>query len=122
MPLPTKTRELHSHHFDSTIWNDFRFLEMLVLGQRRFALETEIHSVDRRRGLAEHANHPNDLATMQRGMFEYVSQNLPACQTRLNFSWKLNDDFHIKARLGRVFQPKTVALREFGPVPAESVK
>lgn len=23
--LPTKTRELHSHHFDSTIWNDFRF-------------------------------------------------------------------------------------------------
>lgn len=22
---PTKTRELHSHHFDSTIWNDFRF-------------------------------------------------------------------------------------------------
>jgi aryl sulfotransferase len=23
--LPTKTRELHSHHFDSTIWNDFCF-------------------------------------------------------------------------------------------------
>ncbi|PLW83856.1 sulfotransferase [Kineobactrum sediminis] len=23
--LPAKTRELHSHHFDSTIWNDFRF-------------------------------------------------------------------------------------------------
>lgn len=23
--LPEKTRELHSHHFDSTIWNDFRF-------------------------------------------------------------------------------------------------
>ena len=23
--LPTKTRELHNHHFDSTIWNDFRF-------------------------------------------------------------------------------------------------
>ena len=22
---PTKTRELHSHHFDSTVWNDFRF-------------------------------------------------------------------------------------------------
>ena len=22
---PTKTRELHSHHFDSTIWNDFTF-------------------------------------------------------------------------------------------------
>ena len=22
---PKKTRELHSHHFDSTIWNDFRF-------------------------------------------------------------------------------------------------
>src|SRR3712207_6222805 len=22
---PRKTRELHSHHFDSTIWNDFRF-------------------------------------------------------------------------------------------------
>jgi len=22
---PTKIRELHSHHFDSTIWNDFRF-------------------------------------------------------------------------------------------------
>lgn len=23
--LPVKTRELHNHHFDSTIWNDFRF-------------------------------------------------------------------------------------------------
>jgi aryl sulfotransferase len=23
--LPRKTRELHSHHFDSTIWNDFTF-------------------------------------------------------------------------------------------------
>jgi aryl sulfotransferase len=23
--LPTKTRELHNHHFDSTIWNDFKF-------------------------------------------------------------------------------------------------
>lgn len=23
--LPKKTRELHSHHFDSTIWNDFQF-------------------------------------------------------------------------------------------------
>lgn len=23
--IPTKTRELHSHHFDSTIWNDFKF-------------------------------------------------------------------------------------------------
>src|SRR3712207_1891054 len=22
---PTKTRELHNHHFDSTIWNEFRF-------------------------------------------------------------------------------------------------
>lgn len=25
MPWPEKTRELHNHHFDSTIWNDFRF-------------------------------------------------------------------------------------------------
>lgn len=24
---PTKTREIHSHHFDSTIWNDFKFRE-----------------------------------------------------------------------------------------------
>ena len=24
-PLPSKSRELHSHHFDSTIWNDLRF-------------------------------------------------------------------------------------------------
>ncbi|MEQ8858525.1 MAG: sulfotransferase domain-containing protein [Pseudomonadales bacterium] len=24
-PLPTKTRELRSHHFDSTIWNDLEF-------------------------------------------------------------------------------------------------
>ena len=23
--LPVKTRELHSHHFDSTIWNGFKF-------------------------------------------------------------------------------------------------
>ena len=23
--MPTKTRELHNHHFDSTIWNDFAF-------------------------------------------------------------------------------------------------
>ena len=22
---PVKTREFHNHHFDSTIWNDFRF-------------------------------------------------------------------------------------------------
>ena len=22
---PQKTRELHNHHFDSTIWNDFKF-------------------------------------------------------------------------------------------------
>ena len=22
---PRKTRELHNHHFDSTIWNDFKF-------------------------------------------------------------------------------------------------
>jgi len=22
---PHKTRELHNHHFDSTIWNDFKF-------------------------------------------------------------------------------------------------
>ncbi|HET7272567.1 MAG TPA: sulfotransferase domain-containing protein, partial [Rubrobacter sp.] len=22
---PTKTRELHNHHFDSTIWNDLQF-------------------------------------------------------------------------------------------------
>ena len=22
---PKKTREMHNHHFDSTIWNDFRF-------------------------------------------------------------------------------------------------
>jgi len=25
IPYPTKTRELHNHHFDSTIWNDFKF-------------------------------------------------------------------------------------------------
>ena len=25
LPAPTKTRELHNHHFDSTIWNDLRF-------------------------------------------------------------------------------------------------
>ena len=24
---PEKTREMHNHHFDSTIWNDFRFRE-----------------------------------------------------------------------------------------------
>ena len=24
-PAPQKTRELHNHHFDSTIWNDFEF-------------------------------------------------------------------------------------------------
>ena len=24
-PVPQKTREFHSHHFDSTIWNDFEF-------------------------------------------------------------------------------------------------
>ena len=23
--LPRKTRDLHNHHFDSTIWNDFDF-------------------------------------------------------------------------------------------------
>ena len=24
-PIPRKTREFQNHHFDSTIWNDFRF-------------------------------------------------------------------------------------------------
>lgn len=24
-PVPQKTREIHNHHFDSTIWNDFEF-------------------------------------------------------------------------------------------------
>lgn len=24
-PLPVKTREMHNHHMDSTIWNDFSF-------------------------------------------------------------------------------------------------
>jgi aryl sulfotransferase len=23
--LPIKTRDMHNHHFDSTIWNDFEF-------------------------------------------------------------------------------------------------
>ena len=23
--LPRKTREIHNHHFDSTIWNDLKF-------------------------------------------------------------------------------------------------
>ena len=23
---PTKTKDLHNHHFDSTIWDDFLFL------------------------------------------------------------------------------------------------
>jgi aryl sulfotransferase len=27
MQLPQKTRELHNHHMDSTIWNDFQFRE-----------------------------------------------------------------------------------------------
>ncbi len=25
LTVPQKTRELHNHHFDSTVWNDFRF-------------------------------------------------------------------------------------------------
>ena len=25
MQFPTKHRELHNHHFDSTVWNDFKF-------------------------------------------------------------------------------------------------
>lgn len=25
IPWPVKTRELHNHHFDSTVWNDFQF-------------------------------------------------------------------------------------------------
>ena len=25
MTSPRKTRELHSHHFDSTVWNGFKF-------------------------------------------------------------------------------------------------
>lgn len=25
LPTPRKTRELHNHHFDSTVWNDFEF-------------------------------------------------------------------------------------------------
>jgi len=25
--VPVKARELHNHHFDSTMWNDFAFRE-----------------------------------------------------------------------------------------------
>ena len=25
LALPAKKREVHNHHFDSTIWNDFKF-------------------------------------------------------------------------------------------------
>src|SRR3546814_19724925 len=28
---PQKTREFHNHHFDSTIWNDFRFRDDDIL-------------------------------------------------------------------------------------------
>jgi aryl sulfotransferase len=28
---PTKIRELHNHHFDSTIWNDLRFRDDIVI-------------------------------------------------------------------------------------------
>lgn len=24
-PFPVKTRDIHNHHMDSTVWNDFRF-------------------------------------------------------------------------------------------------
>ncbi len=26
-PLPVKTRHMHNHHMDSTVWDDFRFRE-----------------------------------------------------------------------------------------------
>ena len=29
--LPRKTREMHNHHFDSTIWNDLQFRDDVVL-------------------------------------------------------------------------------------------
>ena len=33
---PRKTREMHSHHFDSTIWNDFDFRDDdIVIGDLR---------------------------------------------------------------------------------------
>jgi hypothetical protein len=33
---PARTRELHNHHFDSTIWNDLRFRDDdIVIATRR---------------------------------------------------------------------------------------
>ena len=40
--LPIKTREMHSHHLDSTIWNDFNFRDddiILILLQNPEILE-----------------------------------------------------------------------------------
>ena len=32
---PQKTREFHNHHFDSTIWNDFKFREAPTTGPQK---------------------------------------------------------------------------------------
>ncbi|MCJ8328878.1 MAG: sulfotransferase domain-containing protein [Lentisphaeria bacterium] len=31
LPRPQKTREIHNHHFDSTIWNDFKFRDSDII-------------------------------------------------------------------------------------------
>lgn len=33
---PEKTRELHNHHFDSMIWNDFAFRNDDLVGDQEF--------------------------------------------------------------------------------------
>ena len=44
---PTKTREMHSHHFDSTIWNDFGFRDDdIILSTYAKAGPTCVHPID----------------------------------------------------------------------------
>ena len=42
---PQKTRELHNHHFDSTVWNDFAFRQgdiVIELDGKTF-IDTRFH-------------------------------------------------------------------------------
>jgi len=66
--LPKKTRELHNHHFDSTIWNDFKFRDddIIIASEVREILWRNVIDLHLRRDLLK-AHH----VPVRRGILLY---------------------------------------------------
>ena len=46
--LPRKTREMHNHHFDSTVWNDFKFRDDDIIIATYAQVRHDLDAADRR--------------------------------------------------------------------------